>query len=41
MLFSSKMVFTLFNAASYTATLKRVKTIFDENNIMNPGNLCF
>ncbi|SPD72887.1 FAD binding domain protein [uncultured Desulfobacterium sp.] len=28
-------------AASYTATLKRVKKIFDENNIMNPGNLCF
>jgi hypothetical protein len=28
-------------AAPYTATLKRVKTIFDENNIMNPGNLCF
>jgi len=28
-------------AASYTATLKRVKNIFDENNIMNPGNLCF
>jgi len=28
-------------AASYTTTLKRVKNIFDENNIMNPGNLCF
>lgn len=28
-------------AAGYTATLKRLKKIFDENNIMNPGNLCF
>jgi len=28
-------------AASYTETLKRVKKIFDPNNIMNPGNLCF
>jgi FAD/FMN-containing dehydrogenase len=27
--------------ASYTATLKKVKSIFDPNNIMNPGNLCF
>ncbi len=28
-------------ASSYTSTLKRVKHIFDPNNIMNPGHLCF
>jgi FAD/FMN-containing dehydrogenase len=28
-------------AADYTMTLKRVRKIFDPNNIMNPGNLCF
>jgi len=28
-------------AASYAMTLKRMKKIFDPNNIMNPGNLCF
>ncbi len=28
-------------AAGYTVVLKRVKAIFDPNNIMNPGNLCF
>ena len=28
-------------AAGYTMTLKRLKAIFDPNNIMNPGNLCF
>lgn len=29
------------NAASYTATLKELKKIFDPNNILNPGKLCF
>jgi FAD/FMN-containing dehydrogenase len=28
-------------AADYTMTLRRVKSIFDPNNIMNPGHLCF
>jgi FAD/FMN-containing dehydrogenase len=28
-------------AAGYVEALKRVKKIFDPNNIMNPGNLCF
>lgn len=28
-------------AGNYTSTLKRVKKIFDEKNILNPGNLCF
>lgn len=28
-------------AAGYTEALKKVKQIFDPNNIMNPGRLCF
>jgi len=28
-------------AASYASHLKRLKKVFDPNNIMNPGNLCF
>jgi FAD/FMN-containing dehydrogenase len=28
-------------AAGYTMALRRVKKIFDPNNVMNPGNLCF
>ena len=28
-------------AASYVMGLKRTKKVFDPNNIMNPGNLCF
>jgi FAD/FMN-containing dehydrogenase len=28
-------------AASYAGHLKRLKKVFDPNNIMNPGNLCF
>ncbi|MCS7280097.1 MAG: FAD-binding oxidoreductase [Desulfobacterota bacterium] len=35
----SKIVYE--RAASYTMTLKRLKKIFDPNNIMNPGKLCF
>ena len=27
--------------ADYTAMLKKVKAMFDPNNILNPGNLCF
>ena len=28
-------------ATDYTIALKKVKAIFDPNNILNPGNLCF
>jgi len=28
-------------ATSYTSTLKQLKQVFDPNNIMNPGKLCF
>lgn len=28
-------------ASSYTSVLRRLKKIFDPNNVMNPGNLCF
>jgi FAD/FMN-containing dehydrogenase len=28
-------------ASNYTTALKRLKKVFDPNNIMNPGNLCF
>jgi len=28
-------------AANYTMALRRVKKVFDPNNILNPGNLCF
>ena len=35
----AKMVYEKANG--YAATLKRVKKLFDPNNIMNPGNLCF
>jgi FAD/FMN-containing dehydrogenase len=28
-------------AADYTAALKKTKAMFDPNNILNPGNLCF
>lgn len=35
----AKMVYE--RTASYTWALKKVKKVFDPNNIMNPGNLCF
>jgi FAD/FMN-containing dehydrogenase len=35
----AKMVYD--KAVDYAVTLKRVKKLFDPNNIMNPGNLCF
>ena len=28
-------------AANYTMALRRMKKVFDPNNVMNPGNLCF
>lgn len=35
----AKLVYDRANG--YATTLKRVKKLFDPNNIMNPGNLCF
>jgi hypothetical protein len=35
----AKMVYD--KSADYSTTLRRVKHVFDPNNIMNPGNLCF
>ena len=35
----AKLVYT--KSRDYVDTLKRVKKLFDPNNIMNPGNLCF
>lgn len=35
----SNMVYN--RAGDYTATLRRVKKLFDPNYILNPGNLCF
>ncbi len=35
----SELVYS--KAAEYTAALKKVKNLFDPNNIMCPGNLCF
>lgn len=35
----AKLVYDRANG--YAAILKRVKKLFDPNNIMNPGNLCF
>ncbi len=35
----AKLVYDRANG--YAMTLKRVKKLFDPNNIMNPGNLCF
>jgi FAD/FMN-containing dehydrogenase len=35
----AKLVYDKANG--YAQILKRVKKLFDPNNIMNPGNLCF
>ena len=39
---ASELADLVFERASgYTAALRRLKKVFDPNNIMNPGTLCF